>query len=257
MILAHDDEGDGPAVVLLHSSVCDRRMWQRQAEVLTAAGHRVIRPDFQGFGDTPAPTAPYDEAGDLRALLDALGVDRAVLVGSSMGGRVAQEFAARWPSQVIGLLLVCAATRLLPPTADARAFGAEEDALLEAGDVDGAVDLNVRTWLGPAASAQTAVAVAEMQRRSFEVQLAAGDVSADRPDFDLGAIVAPTLVVSGAHDLDYFGHVADLLAARIGGAQRLELDWAGHLPSLEDPDRFDPLLLEFVTGLERVVSAKR
>jgi pimeloyl-ACP methyl ester carboxylesterase len=89
------------------------------------------------------------------------------------------------------------------------------------------------------------------------VQLAAGDVSADRPDFDLGAITAPSLVVSGAHDLDYFGRVADLLAAQIAGAQQRELDWAGHLPNLEDPDRFDPLLLEFVTGLEPVVGAAR
>jgi 3-oxoadipate enol-lactonase len=257
MILAHDDDGDGPAVVLLHSSVCDRRMWQRQAEVLAAAGHRVIRPDFQGFGETPAPTGPYDEATDLRELLDALGVEPAVLVGSSMGGRVAQEFAARWPSRVTGLLLACSATRLLPPTPDVRAFGDEEDALLHAGDVEGAVDLNVRTWVGPAASMATRAAVAEMQRRAFEVQLAAGDVSADRADFDLGEITAPTLVVSGAHDLDYFGQVADLLAAQIVGARRIHLDWAGHLPSLEDPDRFDPLLLEFVTGLEPVVSAER
>ena len=76
MILAHDDEGDGPAVVLLHSSVCDRRMWQRQAEVLTAAGHRVIRPDFQGFGESPAPTGSYDEADDVRELLDERGAGR-------------------------------------------------------------------------------------------------------------------------------------------------------------------------------------
>jgi 3-oxoadipate enol-lactonase len=256
MILAHDDDGDGPAVVLLHSSVCDRRMWQRQAEVLVGAGRRVIRPDFRGFGETPMPTTPYDEAADLHELLDEVGVDRAVLVGSSMGGRVAQEFASRWPSRVIGLLLVCAATRLLPPTDDVRAFGAEEDALLDAGDVEGAVDLNVRTWVGPAASAATRVSVARMQRRSFEVQLAGGDVSADRADFDLGAVDAPTLVVSGAHDLDYFGRVADLLAMRIGGAELRELDWAGHLPSLEDPDRFDPLLLQFLGTLELTAGAE-
>lgn len=246
MTLAHDLDGDGPTVVLLHSSVCDRRMWERQARVLVDAGYRVLRPDFQGFGESPAPAASYEEVDDVRELLDSLAIDRAVVVGSSMGGRVAQEFAARWPSRVAGLLLVCAATRLLPPTGDVRAFGAEEDALLEAGDVDGAVELNVRTWLGPWATAETRRLVATMQRRSFEVQLAAADVPADRADFELGDVSAPTLVVSGAYDLAYFGRVAEFVTERIHGAEHVQLDWAGHLPSLEDPARFDPLLLEFV-----------
>jgi 3-oxoadipate enol-lactonase len=249
MTLAYDLDGDGPAVVLLHSSVCDRRMWQPQARLLVEAGYRVLRPDFQGFGETPAPSAPYEEVADLRELLDSLGIDDAIVVGSSMGGRVAQEFAARWPSRVTGLLLVCAASRLVPATADVQAFGHEEDALLEAGDVDGAVALNVRTWVGPAASAETREFVARMQRHAFDVQLAAGDVAAERDDFDLAEVSAPTLVVSGAHDLDYFGQVAAFLAERIPGAESRELDWAGHLPSLEDPARFEPLLLEFVRGI--------
>lgn len=245
MTLAYDLDGDGPAIVLLHSSVCDRRMWQRQSALLVEAGYRVLRPDFQGFGDTPAPSAAYEEVTDVRELLDTLGIDRAIVVGSSMGGRVAQEFAARWPSRVTGLLLVCAATRLLAPTADVRVFGDAEDALLEAGDVEGAVALNVRTWVGPAATAETRELIGDMQRHSFEVQLAAGDVAAERLDFDLADVTASALVVSGAHDLDYFRQIATLLAERIPGAESRELEWAGHLPNLEDPERFDPLLLEF------------
>jgi 3-oxoadipate enol-lactonase len=246
MTLAHDLDGDGPTVVLLHSSVCDRRMWDPQVTLLTEAGFGVLRPDFHGFGESSMPTAVYDETEDVRELLDSRGIDRAIVVGSSMGGRVAQEFASRWPSRVAGLLLLCSATRLLEPTDDVRAFSAEEDALLEAGDVDGAVALNVRTWVGPMATAETREFVAAMQRRAFEVQLAGGDVAAQRADFDLGAVTAPTLVVSGAHDLDYFHQVAALLTEMIHGAELRELDWAGHLPSLEDPPRFNPLLLEFV-----------
>ena len=249
MTLAHDLEGDGPTVVLLHSSVCDRRMWDRQSTALVGAGYRVLRPDFEGFGESPAPTAPYDEADDVRGLLQTLSIDRAIVVASSMGGRVAQEFAARWPSRVTGLLLVCAATRLLAPTDDVRAFGDEEEALLEAGDVEGAVALNVRMWVGPAATAETRDFVGTMQRHAFEVQLAAGDVAADRADFDLRDVSAPTLVVSGAHDVAYFREIARLLADRIRGAEARELDWAGHLPNLEDPESFNALLLEFVRGI--------
>ncbi|MBT2498427.1 alpha/beta fold hydrolase [Agromyces sp. ISL-38] len=252
MTLAHDVTGDGPAVLLLHSSVCDRRMWDLQWELLVDAGFRVIRPDFRGFGETPAPTSGYDEASDIRDLLDAHGIERAVVVGSSFGGRSAQEFASRWPSRVTGLFLLCAATRLLAPTEEVRAFGSEEDALLDNGDLDGAVALNVRTWVGPAATESTRELVARMQRHAFEVQLAAPDVAAERDEFDLDAVTAPTLVVSGAHDLDYFAQIAELLSERIAGAEHRELDWAGHLPSLEDPARFNPLLLHFLRSTTSV-----
>ena len=246
MTLAHDIAGDGPCVVLLHSSVCDRRMWDPQWELLVHAGFRVIRPDFRGYGETPPPTSGYDEARDIRDLLDLLGIERVALVGSSFGGRVAQEFAARWPSRVTRLLLLCPATRLLEPSDDLRSFGAAEDALLEAGDIEGAVDLNVRTWVGPAADEFTRELVARMQRHAFEVQLAAPDVAADREDFDLRHVNAPTLVISGAHDLEGMRTAAAFLAEHISGAAHQQLDWAGHLPSIEDPARLGPVLLDFL-----------
>ncbi|GAA1755979.1 alpha/beta fold hydrolase [Agromyces humatus] len=246
MTLAHDIAGDGPCVILLHSSVCDRRMWDPQWHVLVDAGFRVIRPDFRGYGETPAPMSDYDEARDIRDLLDLLGIERAAFVGSSFGGRVAQEFAARWPSRVTRLVLLCPATRLLAPTDDLRAFGAAEDALLEAGDIDGAVDLNVRTWVGPRAGDSVRDSVARMQRRAFDVQLAAPDAAADRDDFDLRQVSAPTMVISGGHDLDGMQRAAEFLTARIEGAVQRQLDWAGHLPSLEDPERVNPLLIDFL-----------
>lgn len=86
MTLSHDVAGHGPVVVLLHSSVCDRRMWDDQWKALTDAGHRVVRCDFRGFGDTPAEAVhPYRDADDVLALLDTLGVGRAALVGASFG----------------------------------------------------------------------------------------------------------------------------------------------------------------------------
>jgi 3-oxoadipate enol-lactonase len=221
-------------------------MWNPQWDLLAGAGFRVIRPDFRGYGDTPVPTSAFDETRDILELLDALGIERAAIVGSSFGGRVAQEFAARWPSRVTRLLLVCPATRLLEPTEDLRAFGAAEDALLEAGDVDGAVALNVETWLGPAADESAREFVARMQRHAFEVQLAAPDVAAIREDFDLRNVSAPTLVLSGVHDLEGMQQAARFLAERIDGAVHQRLDWAGHLPSVEDPARFNPVLMDFL-----------
>jgi 3-oxoadipate enol-lactonase len=248
MLLAHDLDGTGAPVVLLHSGVADRRMWQPQWAPLLGAGYQLLRPDFGGHGETPAPTDPSNDADDVRELLDGLGLERVTLVGSSFGGRVAMEFAARWPDRVSALALLCAPAGLREKTAAVLAFGQREGELLEAGDVDAATALNVATFVGPAADQATRDLVAEMQRHSFVVQLAAPDVEWVEPEYDLKAITARTLVVAGLLDLDFFIGTAHDLAAIIPDARLVELDWAGHLPSLEDPDRFNPILLDFLAA---------
>ena len=155
MTISHDVTGDGPTVVLLHSTVCDRRMWDPQVPALVAAGHRVVRCDFRGFGNTPMPDRPTSDADDVVELLDTLGAARVALVGASGGGRVALEIAAGRPDRVTDLALLCTAWAGHAAGAELRAIGAREDALLEAGDVAGATELNVRTWVGPAADDQT------------------------------------------------------------------------------------------------------
>lgn len=251
MILSHDLDGSGRAVLLLHAGVADRRMWQPLTPGLRHA-FRVLRPDLRGFGDTPLPGGPYADADDVAALFDHLGITSAAVVGSSLGGRVALELATLHPDLVDSLVLLCPGLRGVEPTPDAEAFDDAEEQLLEAGDVEGAVRLNVETWLGPAADLATREALAAMQRRAFEVQLAADAVEPPpaprRVEVDPAAIAVPTLVVAGAHDLDHFRNVAEHLAARIPGAEHLVLDWAGHLPALERPDAVQTLLLDVLRG---------
>ncbi|WP_169951190.1 alpha/beta fold hydrolase [Microbispora sp. H11081] len=247
MVLAHDQAGTGSPVVLLHSSVCDRRMWDPQWQALLDAGYRVVRCDFPGHGETPVPDRPGNNAEDVVRLLDELGIDRASVVGSSYGGKVAVEFAARWPKRVDALVLLSAGSPTCPPTEALEAFGAEEDALIEAGDLDGAVELNVRTWLGPHADDETRVKVRGMQRQAFDLQLAAEE-EFDRlvAEWDPAQVEAPTLVVTGGHDLDYFQRAAADLADRIPGARLVRLPWAGHLPSLERPAETSELVIGFL-----------
>jgi 3-oxoadipate enol-lactonase len=256
MTLAHDVAGDvdSPAVLLLHAGVADRRMWDAVAPALAHA-FRVIRPDLRGFGDSPLPAdAPeYTNAGDVAALLDELGVADAAVVGSSFGGEVALELATAHPARVRELVLLCPAAPGVPDTEASDAFDAEETRLLEAGDVEGAVRLNVTTWLGPDADDAARQALAVMQRRAFEVQLAADAAAsaADLPEpgprpvgIDLGAVHVPTFVVEGALDMDLLRACARHVAASVPGAELSVLDWAGHLPVLERPDAVQALLLD-------------
>lgn len=249
MTLSHDTAGDGPTVLLIHSTACDRRMWDRQMPALAAAGYRAVRCDLRGFGDTPAPDRPYDDARDVADLLDALGADRAAVIGASGGGAVALELAARWPSRVTALALLCTANPEHEATPELKTYQERENALIEAGDIAGAVEFNVQTWLGPDADEAAREKVRAMQRRAFEVQLAVEEeFGAAQSEFDLDDITAPSLLVAGGHDFPDFRLIAARLSRRLPAARHLELPWAGHLPNLERPDEINALLLDFLRG---------
>lgn len=244
MLINHQVAGSGSPVLLLHSSVADLRMWDPQWPALTAA-HRGIRADFRGYGQTPPAAASYRDADDLRDLLDSLDIARTAVVGASYGGRVAVEFAVAYPDRVSRLILLCAGYHGLPPTLAAEEFDATETALLESGQRDRAVQLNLDSWLGPEADDATRERVAQMQANNFEVLASTHpDSEVDVPLVDPSGITVPTLVVSGAYDMDHFRAIADHLAAVIPNARELTLPWAGHLPSLERPAEITQLLLE-------------
>ena len=250
MLIAHDDAGSGDPVLLLHAGVADRRVWQAQWDPL-ATRFRVIRCDLRGFGDTPIPPGRYSNVDDVVTLLDHLGVERTALVGSSFGGRVALEIAATHPDRVSRLVLLCSAFAGLDPTPDAAAFDEREEALVEADDLDGLVELNVATWLGPEADDAARDFVREMQRHAFEVQLAA-DAEPMQPemvsvDVDPARIACPAVVVAGRHDMDHFQAIAAHLAETMPRARLVELTWAGHLPGLERPGETADLIIESLT----------
>ncbi|MFF7991477.1 alpha/beta fold hydrolase [Kitasatospora xanthocidica] len=245
MIISHDVAGSGPAVVLLHSSVCDRRMWDAQWQPLLDAGYRVVRADFHGFGESPLSEVPYSDSRDVLALLDHLGIESAALVGASHGGRIALTVAALRPQAVSALALLAAGMPGHEPSETLRAFGGREDELIEAGDIDGAVALNVDTWLGPEAGTEVRESVRRMQRHAFDVQMEA-TVGPDKEEVDLSLVTAPTLAVGGAHDLPDFREIAATLPTVLPNARHLELPWAGHLPSLERPEETTALLLDFL-----------
>jgi pimeloyl-ACP methyl ester carboxylesterase len=248
VLLHHTVTGSGPAVLLLHAGVCDSRMWEPQVEAL-AADHAVVTADFRGYGESPLPPGSYSDAGDVLELLDHLGIEDVRVVGASYGGGVALQLASTVPQRVTRLVLLSAAADGVEPTADLRAFAQQENALLEAGDIAGATELNVRTWVGPEAGDAVRERVRAMQELAFRVQLSAGDdVHATELPVELATISAPALVTAGGHDLDFFRVLARHLAAEIPHARHLVLGWAGHLPSLERPGETSALIREAINA---------
>jgi len=145
-----------------------------------------------------------------------------------------------WPDRVTALLLLCSGRPGHAFSAELRAFGAQEDDLLDAGDIDGAVELNARMWLGPSATDAARAQVRRMQRRAFELQFAGPDLAQSSVEVDLSAITARCLAVSGAHDVSDFREIAASFPDHV------ELPWAGHLPNLERPNEVTALIADFL-----------
>jgi len=244
--------GDLP-IVLLHAGVADRRMWDPVWEPLTSA-RDTVRLDLRGFGEsTDRPADLLSPRHDVLGVLADLGIARAHLVGASYGAGVAVEVALADPGLAASLLLVAPGGSLIPEmTEGLRAFAVAESAALDAGDLDAAVEANLATWVdGPGqptdrVDARVRAMVGEMQRRAFELTADWDDVEEDEPDppalARLSEVDVPTLVLSGALDLDAIEDAATAVLAGITGARQVVWPDVAHLPSLERPDEFVALV---------------
>jgi pimeloyl-ACP methyl ester carboxylesterase len=233
MTISYDVSGDGPDLLLVHAGAADARMWARQVADFKGS-RRVITLDLRGYGETPLEPK-YSDAGDVLAVLEEVGARDVTAVGASYGGYVVQQVASRKPELFSRLVLLCAPTDNVQPDDELRALWAEENKLIEAGDVDGATDLTVRRWIGPDADDEARELLRVMQKRAYDVQLAAGDVDNEEWPVEPEKISAPVRLVTGAHDFKFFADSADYLAERLPNSERLHLPWAGHLPTLERP----------------------
>jgi pimeloyl-ACP methyl ester carboxylesterase len=236
LVLHHLVEGSGPVVVLLHAGVADLRMWAPQVAPLGRT-HSVVRCDFRGFGGSRLETgASYSDAEDVLALLDHLDIARFSLVGASFGGHVALQVASAVPERVDALVLLAPAADLVEPDERLRVSWTDEERLVEAGDIEAAVELDVRSWVGPEADDEARDLVRHMQRHALVQQVAAGEVDARELPVLPDRITMPTTIVVGALDFDFFRDTARQLAVLLPRGRLVELAWAGHLPSLERPD---------------------
>ena len=251
-----DVAGSGTEVVLIHAGICDSRMWDPQWPVLTRE-HRVLRLDLRGFGRSPLEPGDLCHAQDVLDAMDRYDVGRAAIVAASMGGAVALDLTLAAPERVGALVLLAPAMdHEFSPELVAK-WDDEEEAL-ERGDIDEAVEINLRLWVdGPGRPAGAAPAdvrglVAQMQRRAFELQLAAGDdvdermLSSEEMSGRLSEIAVPALVLIGDHDVSDFQTIAGLVAQGIPGARLETITGAAHLPSMEQPEAVEELLVPFL-----------
>lgn len=256
--IAYDRRGssDRLPIVLIHAGIADRRMWDPQWELLTFA-REAVRLDLRGFGESvTAPAAPLDHVADIIETLDHLDITRCHLVGASFGAGVATEVALTRPGLVRSLLMCPPGGSLLAElTPDLKDFFDKEKAALARGDIDAAVEANVASWVvGPGRSESdvepaVVAAVRQMQRNAFRIAASWDDIQTtelEPPALDrLADLDLPVLVLAGGHDLDTTHDAAGRVCAGAPHVQHVNWTDVAHMPSMERPQPFFELLLEW------------
>jgi pimeloyl-ACP methyl ester carboxylesterase len=246
-------EGSGPPVILLHSGFSHLGMWEETVPAL--AGRRVIRFDARGHGRTPLGKKPVLGADDLRAVMDALSIDRADLIGSSMGGSVAIDLALIAPERVGRIILAGSA-----PIGGVPARPEEMQSTLDifAAMSSGGAGAAAETWahhpMNAAASPAVRRRLGKLALQSPGV-LSVGGFSNFPVTFlqpfamtRLSQIRHPVLLIIGTRDLPSLRANAKYAAAHLPDARLVEFEEAGHFPSLEEPGRFNQLVVQFLSA---------
>lgn len=251
----YDVRGTGPAILFLHAFPLGQFMWDAEADSFSG-DHRVVRFDARGFGDTPADETPLTMdriADDGAALLSLLGIEKAVIVGCSMGGYAAFAFARRHPERLEGLVLQD--TRAGADTEDARAYRETLAEKVLGQGAGAAVEAFLPRLVGETTRRDNPALVARLDER-IRATAPRGIAQAlhglgARPDSraTLEQIGVPTLVVVGEEDVLTPPAEAEAMAAAITGSRLEVVPAAGHLSNLENPPAYRDTLTRFFDSL--------
>jgi 3-oxoadipate enol-lactonase len=246
-----------PAVLLIHGYPFHAGMWREQLAA-PPPGWRLIAPDLPGFGATPPPAALLgidSLADELAGLIGRLHLGSVVLCGLSMGGYIALALLRRHAALVRGLVL--SDTRAGADSDDGRRKRHELAARIRAEGSGAVVDAMLPRLLSahsvehrPALRAE----VEAMMRGTAPDTLVAGLLAmAERADSEplLQSVAVPTEVIVGADDEITPLHDAQVMARGVPGAHLTVIPDAGHIPPLEQPQRFNAALHAFLARLER------
>ncbi len=256
--ISYDVRGSGPAILLIHAGIADSRMWDPHVDAL-AAEHRVARLDLRGFGQTTTELETFFDWEDVGDVCGALSLSNLVVIGSSMGARVAVEFALQRPDLVRGLVL--AAPGLFfpdePRSESLRSAWDEMGQAFDAGDPARMREIELAIWVdgprrGPAeVDPDVRQQVNEMNARVYELEPSVeGRQPLTPPAVErLGEIDVPVLVVVGLEDQPDIVGIADRLTTEISGSRKVVFDDAAHMLNMEQPERFNELVLQFLREL--------
>jgi 3-oxoadipate enol-lactonase len=242
----YDETGEGPAVLLLHGGLGDSGLWEPVVPLL-ARRFRTIRTDLRFFGRSVGPAVPWSWQEDAIGVLDELGVERAALVGLSLGGKLALDIALAHPERLWAVVGVAPGLG----GHDGAAYTEEHEARFEAAEDKGeammAIDFEVWAPLGADERIQ------ELWRATPDANPLPDGVEPLDPEGPpakerLDELTVPTLIVTAKHDPAGFREIGPLVAGAAPNARHVELD-SDHYLTLREPELVGTTLLDFLTGV--------
>ena len=247
-----EETGKGSPLLLIHGLGMSHKLWRRQVPAFSKY-YRTITVDLRGFGESSKPSAPgsYEVsvlAEDLVSLMETLEIPRAHILGTSMGGFIAQTIALDYPELCFSVILCHTSSRMnIPPD-----ILKERLDMLASSSLEDYAKLVVDQAFGPNPDASLKKWISEMvssnDKNAYSQVLSEG-----LSDFDLSSrvseISAPTLVVVGEHDRVIPPDQGRKLAREIRDAELEEIPGVGHLGYSEEPEKFNQIVLKFLSSL--------
>lgn len=258
-LIYYEMAGEGQPLVMIHAGVADSRQWNNEFATF-ADRFRVLRYDMRGYGQSEPAEGEFSHLQDLVALLDHLGLTQPlILMGCSMGGGLAMDFALTYPSRAKALIMVDSGPTGLQLDVPTPAKFEEAEKAYEAGDLDLVAEIETQIWfdgLGrtPAQVNQTMRQLAyEMNRTALSHE--AKQLGKRLPDTEVpGAercseLHLPVLIIVGANDVPYMRAAATFMVEKIPSARQVIIEDAAHLPNMDQPDEFQRLVTAFLDDL--------
>ena len=240
-----------PPIVLIHQAIADRRVWDRQFATL-AKSFRVVRYDLRGFGGSTPSEREFSHVDDLRAVITQLELERPLLVGASMGGRIALDYVVAHPNAVRGLVLIAPGFTGMdyPMFPDARPAFDEDERLSKAaqeayaaGNLDAAIELLRGLWAA-ALTGKELELFRTMVRENASEAFSERSGQHERPvpvkaASRLSTLDVPLVVLVGDRDNPSMPHVARYLAGQVPRARLTVVPGTDHLMNLGAPRQVD------------------
>lgn len=250
--LYYEMMGEGQAIVLIHGGLLDSRMWDGQFQKF-AADYRVVRYDIRGYGKSVLSKGKYSHVKDLHSLLKYLEIDKAHVIGLSLGGTIAIDLALEYPDQVASLILAATAP---------VGFGSYDDELTKQTLLiyetarNKRSDEAVEMWLNHPVFAT----IPSRSRKKIRQMIVDNLKSWILPQENLiwssppaagrlSEIKASTLIMVGGQDVVDIKKAADLLENKIGVAIKIIITGTGHHINIEKPRQFNSIVLDFLSYL--------
>jgi len=256
--LYYEEMGEGYPLVMMHGGLLDRRMWDDQFEAF-ACKFRVIRFDVRNHGESKGVPETFKHYEDLRKVMEQLNIDKAILMGLSLGGRIAIDFAIAYPENTLAMILAAPGASGYEFKSEAfRVNNAKLEKAFSQGDIKTGIEYFQQSWTdGPHRTPSEVNQVVRDKVRNMALNTFKDwnnqsiMTELEPPAIGrLDEITAPTLAIVGDLDMPGILEIVDMVIATVPGAKKVVISGVAHMVNMEKPEEFNRAVFDFLKNID-------